>query len=325
MSLKSLRWAAATLASLICVLALSASTSHAAPSDPFTGAAPTFDAPPAQMSEQHNMGDWGVSDQRGAATYTFPIPVPPGRKGMQPTLALRYSSRSSLRGGLAAGWSFELPSISLDRSLGVDAPKMYQAALGNASGRLAQVPDPSPFPDSTAYRVHYDDTFTRFFQRPDVGPLSNWVALTPDGVRHQFGTATFSGDGLTRWLISRQEDPHGNTIRYFWSRVTSGNNVDFVPQRIEYTSNSGAGLGAHAKVEFGVAPLDVCTGSNMPIGSAPSASGPYLAPSTGNPAYNIDGSSRLISISTYVRDTPGAPWRITRLISLTYDWSLDNR
>ena len=281
-----------------------APVADAGPADPFTGASASFDAPPS-YSKNYNLGNWGVAEQRGAATYTFPIAVPPGRNGMAPDLALRYSSDSALRGGLAVGWRLDVPSVTRDGSRGHEAASAYQASLRGASGRLVQVPDLTP-PGAQAYRVEFDNSFTRFFYRPSIA--SSWLAVSPDGTKDYFGDALSGGDHQNRWPITAQIDAHGNTIQYFWQRVTSGPFMDYLLQRIEYTSNNAAGLSAYGKVEFAYAPADLCAGSSMPIGAAPLSASPL----------SIEGSRRLLAITTSVRDQPSAGWRVARRVNLAY-------
>src|SRR5690349_4593255 len=50
----------------------------------------------------------GVSIQSGTYSYTYPIAVPPGRLGMQPSIGLTYRSDGAIYGGLAAGWSLDV-------------------------------------------------------------------------------------------------------------------------------------------------------------------------------------------------------------------------
>jgi hypothetical protein len=277
-----------------------------AASDPFNGAAGSF-GEPAAKGTNYNLGDWGVAEQRGAATYTFPIVVPPGRNGMAPDLALRYSSGSSLRGGLAVGWRFDLPSVTRDLSRGYEkGVSPYQASLGGVSGRLVAVPDLAPA-GGDPYRVEFDGSFTRFFRRPATVGLS-WLALSPDGAKHYFGNVPGAGDHRNRWPITATVDAHGNMIKYVWRQVTSGPFEDYLLEQIEYTSNNAAGLAAHAKVEFGYAPADLCPGSNMPIGAAPSAGAPL----------GIEGSRRLMSVTSSVRDQPGGAWRVARRVEFGY-------
>jgi RHS repeat-associated protein len=293
------------LIAVLSTFVLSVSSALGAPNDPFNGASARFDEPREEATNL-NLGDWGVAEQRGAATYTLPLAVPPGRRGMEPRLALRYSSRSPLRGGIAAGWTLDLPSVTLDRSLGHEDKASFRASLGYASGRLVEVPEAAQF-GSRAYRVEFDDSFTRFFNPPD-GALSTWTALTTDGVRHFFGDEENSRHRFSRWLITRQVDPHGNTVHYFWTRIDSGPNVDYSLQRIEYTSNPSAGLAAHAKVEFTYAPLDRCDGSELPIGAAPAADGAMV----------VEGARRLVAVTTSVRDLPVSAWRVARRVELEY-------
>jgi RHS repeat-associated protein len=225
---------------------------------------------------------------------------------MAPDLALRYSSGSPLRGGVAAGWTMEVPSISVDRSFGTESMRAFQASLGSARGHLVPVPDRLPF-GGRAYRAEFDGSFTRFFRRRD-GALSTWTALTTDGVRHDFGDEPGSRDHSVRWRVTRQTDPHGNTVRYLWARGMSGGYSEYHLERIEYGANAGADLGAHARVVFSYAPYDLCQGSTLPIGAAPDR---------GNPTV-VDGARRLTAITTSVRTQKPGIWRVARRIDLDY-------
>ena len=296
----------------ICTISLSVSAlcmlhTVAAQADPFTGASRSFNET-APVAADHNSGDWGVAEQLGAATYTVPIVTPPGRKGMSPALALRYSSQSPLRGGVAAGWTLTVPTIEVDRSLGAGSGTHYKASLGSASGRLVKVDDVSPYPGATAYRIQFDESQTRFFQISNL-LFSRWVALTPDGVRHHFDTAPGASSFFPYWQIARQVDSFGNSVNYYWDPVYSPTDdnrvIDSSLSRIEYTLNENAGLPAHAKVEFEYAPLEVCSGSETPIGAA-------QLPGTSR----VQGARRLEAVKTYVRDTPETNWRLSQETNL---------
>jgi len=140
------------LMALLILFLISLKFTQAAPIDPLTGSTPSFDSAPEEGTNYNN-GDWGVSEQNGAATYTFPIKVPTGRNGMAPALSLRYSSNSPLRGGLAVGWNLHIPSIEEDLSLGFTEETYYKIDLGSASGRLVKVSDTSPYPNGAAYGI----------------------------------------------------------------------------------------------------------------------------------------------------------------------------
>ena len=301
-------WTILLSVSVLCML-----HTVAAQADPFTGASRSFNET-APVAADHNSGDWGVAEQLGAATYTVPIVTPPGRKGMSPALALRYSSQSPLRGGVAAGWTLTVPTIEVDRSLGAGSGTHYKASLGSASGRLVKVDDVSPYPGATAYRVQFDESQTRFFQISNF-LFSKWVALTPDGVRHHFDTAPGASSFFPYWQIARQVDSFGNTVNYYWDPVYSPTDdnrvIDSSLSRIEYTSNENAGLVAHAKVEFEYASLQICGGSEVPIGAA-------QLPGTSR----VQGAQRLTAVKTYVRDTPETVWRLSQQTSL--DIQLEN-
>ncbi len=56
--------------------------------------------------------------QKGDANVSYPIKIPAGRKGMQPQIALQYSSGGG-NGWLGEGWNINIPSVSLDTRWGV--------------------------------------------------------------------------------------------------------------------------------------------------------------------------------------------------------------
>lgn len=277
--------------------------------DPFTGATPSFNAAP-EKGTNYNSGDWGVSDQNGAVSYSVPIDVPPGRNGMAPSLSLRYSSNLPLRGGLAVGWTFDMASIEVDLTLGAAEGVQYKIDLGSVSGRLIEVPDDSPYPQSTSYRVQFDNSNTRIFFIDASQPgnrTAGWIALTPDGVRHHFERVPGAhSKGI--WNITRQVDSFGNTVVYQWSALFKNERVlgqSLVS--IEYSSNAEAGIAPHAKIVFDYAPLEFCEGSDIPIGAA------YRRGST-----QVTGSQTLDAIKVLVRDTQTSDWSLRKQVDLSY-------
>src|SRR6185369_3740526 len=54
----------------------------------------------------------------GTAVVRFPIEVPPGRRGIQPDVALTYSNEGG-NSWLGLGWDLKAPSIEVDTRFGV--------------------------------------------------------------------------------------------------------------------------------------------------------------------------------------------------------------
>src|SRR5262245_33580192 len=92
-------------------------SAYSSPGDIFSIPAPVIGAAAPKAAELRQ-GDVSVATQTGALSYAYPVPVPPGRNGMAPHLALSYSSQAPTYGGLAAGWSLSIPEIRDDTSQG---------------------------------------------------------------------------------------------------------------------------------------------------------------------------------------------------------------
>src|SRR5690606_34948213 len=56
--------------------------------------------------------------QKGSAGISYPIKVPVGRNGMQPSLAIQYNSDGG-NGFLGQGWDISIPAITIDTRWGV--------------------------------------------------------------------------------------------------------------------------------------------------------------------------------------------------------------
>ena len=276
-------------------------TAYADPVDPFASALPARDtSPPEGIASA--AGDGTVDEQHGSASYRYPIAVPPGRNGMAPDLALAYSSGSPLRGGIAAGWSMALPEIVRDS--GSAHTLVYRLSLGGSSQLLVPTPnDPGP---GTRYRPELDDGFTRVEKSG-----SSWTVKTPDGRTLTFAGVTTASDATTRWNLTSERDAFGNEVIYTWARFYSAESyMDFVLQRIEYTSNAAAGLAAHAKLDFVYAPTETCTLGAVPIGAQTDH---HFGKK------RMRGAQRLTRIDASVRDVAGGAWRLARRHALTYD------
>ena len=78
----------------------------------------------------------------GRATTSVPIAVPPGRKGMQPALALSYSS-SARNGWLGVGWGLDTGFIERNTKNGVpnyDTNDTFVFMFQGVSSELVRIP-----------------------------------------------------------------------------------------------------------------------------------------------------------------------------------------
>lgn len=283
-----------SFAALMCVWAASTPTEIlAVPNNPFVSALPGRDF---GASSGERFGTAAAIEAMGSSSYSVPIQVPPGRLGMEPQLAISYSSAGALRGGLAVGWSFELPVIERDPDYPFES--RWLTTLPGSSSRLVRnTQDPGT---GERYRTEVDNSFTRYERNASQ---NTWTARTTDGQIYFFGLTAFG-----RSYLTRVQDRFGNTIAYFYSLSSAGGYSEYVLDRIEYGANAAANLPAHAQVVFTYVPLELCGG--LPKGASTDY---YFG------FGRMRGSRRLTEINTSVRDTRTSPWRYVRNYTLSYD------
>lgn len=165
----------------------------------------------------------------GAATYSIPLAIPPAANGFAPSLALGYNSNSG-DGPLGLGWSLSgMSAISRD---GADHyhDEVFRPVSNSASDFFAL--DGQRLVPTNGYPygqlgTHYDTEASRYL----IVQVAQFENGEPDyfKVVDKAGTTSFYGydngfsDGRVRtedgtrtlsWLLTMQEDPFGNKIKY---------------------------------------------------------------------------------------------------------------
>jgi hypothetical protein len=171
----------------------------------------------------------------GTGNFSVPIAVPPGRRGLQPQLALTYSTGNG-NGPFGLGWQLSLPGVTRKTSRGlpryIDAagPDGERADIFVLSGAEDLVPVAGSYPGRVRYRPRTEGLFARIEHiRDDTG--NYWEVRSRDGLCTRYGTPRPPGAGLGwrdpavtadpanpsrvfGWHITETVDPLGNLIRY---------------------------------------------------------------------------------------------------------------
>jgi RHS repeat-associated protein len=203
----------------------------------------------------------------GAATYSIPITLPPGRRGMQPSLSLTYSSRTGA-GTAGLGWSLGGTSSIHRCPRTPEQDGETRAVRGDGSDRLcldgqrlilvnaatlAPIAGQAGYgANGAVYRTEID-SFARITQFGDVlgGSGSCFKVETKSGVVRWYGGTPIgsacSGDarvipgGVTTplsWMLKREADPPGNTVTYTWGTFDASGAYgagEVLLQSVQYT------------------------------------------------------------------------------------------
>ncbi len=295
------------------------------PADIFDIGAPAVGSEPPKAADIQ-VGDTSVATQTGNFQYSYPIDVPPGRNGMQPHLALTYSSQAPIYGGIANGWTLSIPTISLDTSAGrmwhQDAaffgPARYVSSMAGGHP-LVEVNELADTDVQTTYRAKNDSTFTRY-ERLKTGFDAFWRARTTDGQTYAFGEATHVNGSFTGTAgcsdisqdnapLTHVMDSFGNAVDYYYERGAANECRIAV---ITWGQNSSAGISDFARLTFNY--TIPATPGNCPAGTQIGAQSSLR---TGTAI--VTGASQLNSIvaTAYAPGQYGTPVH-TRTIRLAY-------
>jgi len=173
---------------------------------------------------------WADVGPAGSFTTSVPIQVP-SYHGLQPGLALRYSSQAG-DGWLGEGWALDGTSV-IERQSGVhglpawDGSDHYAldgtdlVACAGGSPRVTASPSCAHQVAGTAgyaSQVASDQRIT-FTSSAQGG---TWTVWRTDGTTVTYEPATVTSKGVLDWRVSTVRDTSGNTVSYHWTD-TAGN------------------------------------------------------------------------------------------------------
>lgn len=226
-----------------------------------------------------------TANNSGTANLSYPIEVPAGRQGMQPNLALTYSSGGG-NGWLGVGWDISIPSITVETRWGVpryDQNKESETYLLNGEQLATKDSEGNyePLPHRAAWRQRYGDG-KQFYPRVEGSfqqiirhgfkPSNYWWEIRDkQGVTYYYGKkidqdtidldAVLSDNkgNVAQWMLTEVRDLKGNYVRYEYQTIRQGNSSNsprnIYPKEISYTLHDSLdATSAHYALSFVLKP-----------------------------------------------------------------------
>jgi hypothetical protein len=179
----------------------------------------------------------------GSFSHSVPIAVPPGRKGIQPGLALQYRS-SNPNSWTGVGWALNTGYITRQAKKGLpkydDSLDTFTFVTESFATELVHLVD-------NLYQAKIEGGFLKFYK--EAG--DSWKVVSKDGSYMLFGGQDSSkekgpNDKTFNWFLTKVADTNSNYITYDYSRYEGKCYLS----RIEYTGNENARVSPRYRVDF---------------------------------------------------------------------------
>ncbi|ROI06747.1 hypothetical protein EGI16_02245 [Chryseobacterium sp. G0240] len=208
-----------------------------------------------------------TATQKGDASADYPIRVPAGIGGLQPSVSIGYSSAGG-NGWMGDGWNINgLSSITVDTKWGTpmfDGGK--ETELYSLDGEMLVYPNeylPHRHNDvsenNTAIttekqlRTSYtNNSVKQFYLRKNhdftlierIGTSPNnytWKVTSTDGTKRYYGGSSdsmlYGSGGIAHWGLRLIEDAHGNTMEFTYYNESGGGGTFYQIKKIAYGKN----------------------------------------------------------------------------------------
>ncbi|KOS07577.1 hypothetical protein AM493_17160 [Flavobacterium akiainvivens] len=207
----------------------------------------------------------------GTANTSFPIKLPQGRHGQQPSLQVSYNSEAG-NGWMGVGWNLSTPAVTLNTKWG--APLFngsYETEMYSLNGSELVLKTTingsevytSPNRDSGILRGAADRQFYerkegayQHIVRKGNSPSNYfWIITDKQGNKSFYGGVTAldtnavmrdAANNVTHWALRRTQDTYGNYVdyNYFKANAAVGTSAisgqEFYISSIEYTKSSAS-------------------------------------------------------------------------------------
>jgi len=181
----------------------------------------------------------------GAARYTIPIEVPPGRNGMAPRISLEYNSFLK-NGWVGVGWQLDMGAIQRSTKRGVDYAANDYVFVKN--GRKSELVSREAQWGANFYGAKIEEDFSRYYF--DISVTGGWVVTARDGTRYYYGSSSDSRQenslGVFKWCLDEVRDTNGNYLKLTYTKA----NGQIYLQEIVYTGNHQAQVQGTNSVKF---------------------------------------------------------------------------
>ncbi|WNG15531.1 SpvB/TcaC N-terminal domain-containing protein [Cystobacter fuscus] len=172
----------------------------------------------------------------GDAALNYPLEIPPGRLGVQPSFALGYNSARG-NGWMGLGWDIGLSAIEAETRWGVpryDTALETETYLFNGAQLSPTAHRSQPRPRSTGPTVFHpriEGSFQRIVRNGNSPSRYWWEVTDRKGTRYFYGgtpetsrqseACLMDDDGhVFRWALREIRDTHGNRVRFDYDTVT---------------------------------------------------------------------------------------------------------
>lgn len=220
----------------------------------------------------------------GSVTTSFPIKLPAGRAGMQPSLNVSYSSEGG-NGWMGMGWDLSIPSISIDTRWGVpryeSGTETEIYSLGGeqltfeVSNGVFVMPNRSEGFEKARqsdrqFYPRIEGAYNRIIRKGTNPKNYVWIVTSKDGTKSYFGgddtgvkpdyVLKDASGNIGYWALYKTVDTNRNYVEYVYDRAPYQGNPgnggqQIYPQQITYTLHETNNSPQKYSVDFTTAPI----------------------------------------------------------------------